>query len=88
MITTLNGVSWFELGIHLNVPPNTLKTIKKESDGQVERLASMFQYCFDNQEMSWEKIIEALEKMNQHGNIISTIKAKYITPGNFVREEC
>ena len=84
MVTVLGGVDWYELGIHLYVPHANLNAIKKEHDTTQRQLIAVLSYLQDNGELSWEKIIEALEKIGCHANLIISIKSMYITPGKIL----
>ena len=82
MAVVLNGVDWYELGIHLHVPQDKLDAIQQEHTNIRRKLVQVLSYLLNNGEMSWEKIIEALKKIGCHAKIIIIIESKYITPGN------
>ena len=75
-------VDWYELGIHLCIPSAKLNAIKKNHNSSQGQLIQMLIYRQRNGELSWEKIIEALEKIGGHANLIISIQSTYITPGN------
>ena len=81
MVYELKAVDWHTFGTHLHVPQHKLNTIKQDKSSPDRKLTEMLSYCLNNGDMNWEKIIEALEKIGCHANIIIIIEAKYITSG-------
>ena len=78
----MKEVDWSQLGIQLNVPGHILKHIDRENPGNESRkLSEVLQYWIDNAEpeASWEKILEALQRIGSHFNIVSEIQSKYVT---------
>ena len=80
----LKDVNWYLLGTHLHVPPDKLNAIKQEQIDTAIKLVQVLQYWLSNEEMSWEKITEALKKIGGYGNVIGIIESKYTAPGNFL----
>ena len=74
----LKTVDWYEVGIQLNVPAHQLKTIKRENSTESMRMAEILQYWLDNETATWEKIIDALERIGDYGNIVASLRSKYI----------
>ena len=75
----LKGVDWKQLGIQLNVPTHILTNIDRENPGNESRkLSAVLQYWVDNETASWEKIVEALQRIGGHANIITNIQSKCI----------
>ena len=79
MVYELKEVDWNQLGIQLNVPRHILRNIDRENPGNESRkLSEVLQYWIDNEpEPSWEKIIQALQRIGEHRNIITSIQLKY-----------
>ena len=79
LVYELKEVDWNQLGIQLNVPRHILKNIDRENPGNESRkLSEVLQYWIDNEpEPSWEKIIQALQRIGRHKNIITSIQSKY-----------
>ena len=74
-------MDWNELGIQLNVPKHILRNIDRENSGNESRkLSEVLQYWIDNAEpaAAWEKILEALQRIGGHKNIIAAIQSKYM----------
>ena len=74
----LKTVDWYDLGIQLNVPADQLETIERENPTESRRMAKVLQYWLDNETASWEKVINALERIGGHGNIVATLRSNYI----------
>ena len=81
LVYELKEVDWNQLGIQLNVPRHILRNIDRENPGNESRkLSEVLQYWIDNEpEPSWEKIIQALQRISGHRNIITSIQSKYCT---------
>ena len=81
LVTVLNGVYWYKLGIQLNVPLNVLKRIEREYPRDESRmLTEMLEYWKENvEDPSWEKITEAIQRIGGHKNIIAVIRSKYMS---------
>ena len=79
LVYELKEVDWNQLGIQLNVPRHILRRIDQENPGNESRkLSEVLQYWIDNEPAaSWEKILEALQRIGGHKNIITTIQSKY-----------
>ena len=72
-------MDWHDLGVQLHVPLSTLKRIERENPTESRRLTEVIQYWLNNEvATSWEKVIEALERMTGHKNIVTAIRTKYI----------
>ena len=74
----LKQVEWYELGIQLDVPAHQLKAIRRENPTESMRMAEVLQYWLDNETATWQKIIEALERIGDYGNTVSSLRSKYI----------
>ena len=74
----LKTVDWYDLGIQLNVPVDQLGTIERENPTESRRMAKVLQYWLDNETASWVKVINALERIGGHGNIVATLRSKYV----------
>ena len=81
LVYELKEVDWNQLGIQLNVPRHILRNIDRENPANEPRkLSEVLQYWIDNEpEPSWEKIIQALQRICGHKNIITSIQSKYCT---------
>ena len=81
LVYELKEVDWYQLGIQLNVPSHILTNIKRENTGNESRkLSEVLQYWLKNEPAaSWKKIIQALQRIGGHGNIITSIQSKYYT---------
>ena len=78
----LTTVDWYQLGVQLNVPEHILTQIDLENPGNESRkLTKLLQYWKRNNEASWEKIVEALQRIGGHKNVIAEIRAKYMSHG-------
>ena len=81
MAYELKEVDWKELGVQLDVPGHILRNIDRENPGNESRkLLEVLQYWINNEEpvASWKKILEALQRIGGHANIITNIESKYI----------
>ena len=79
LVYELKGVDWNQLGIQLNVPTHILTNIDRDNPGNESgKLSAVLQYWVDNETASWEKIVEALQRIGGHGNIITNIQSKYM----------
>ena len=65
----------------MNVPRHILRNIDRENPSNESRkLSEVLQYWIDNEpEPSWEKIIQALQRISGHKNIITSIQSKNCT---------
>jgi hypothetical protein len=81
LVYVLKEVDWNQLGIQLNVPRHILRNIDRENPGNESRkLSEVLQYWIDNEPAaSWEKILQAVQRIGGHKNIITSIKLKYCT---------
>ena len=80
LVYVLEDVDWNQLGIQLNVPRHILRNIDRENPGnESKKLSKVLEYWIDNEPAaSWEKILEALQRIGGHANITTNIKSKYI----------
>ena len=79
LVYELKGVDWNQLGIQLNVPTHILTNIDRDNPGNESgKLSTVLQYWVDNETASWDKIVEALQRIGGHGNIITNIQSKYM----------
>ena len=81
LVVVLREVDWYQLGIQLEVPIHILRKIERQNPRDESRmLTEMLEYWKDNEEdPSWEKIAEALQRIGGHRNIITQIRSKYIS---------
>ena len=77
LVVALRDVDWHQLGTQLDVPQKELRRIDKECPEISRKLSEMLTYWMENEEPSWEKIVEALERIGCHGNLISELYSKY-----------
>ena len=78
LVYELKGVDWHALGIELDVPPHTLRSIERDNVTQDRRLSEVIQFWMNNGKPSWQEIIKALKRIGGHGNIVTTIETEYI----------
>ena len=68
-------IEWFELGIHLGVPPHELSKIEREGGGIDACKRKMLSYWLKNsQDVSWEALKRALFDMSKHDNLARNLK--------------
>ena len=81
LVYELKEVDWNQLGIQLDIPRFILRNIDRENPGNESwKLSDVLQYWIDNEPAaSWEKIIQALQRIGGHKNIITSIQSKYCT---------
>ena len=79
LVIELKTVDWYELGIQLNVPADQLGAIDRENPTESRKMAKVLQYWLNNETASWEKVINALERIGGYGNIIASLQSKYIS---------
>ena len=61
LVHELKGVNWHALGIKLDVPTHTLKSIEGDNPTQDRRLSEVLQYwILNDREASWAGIVRAL----------------------------
>lgn len=69
---------WHQLGTYLSVPHDILSKIDADFDNSTRKLNEMLQYWLSNEmRPSWEKVIKALQKMNDHRKLCLRLKEKY-----------
>ena len=76
LVVALRGVNWHELGTQLHVPQEELKKIDEECHDTPRKLNATLAYWLNNEEASWEKIIEALERIGRHGNLVDDLRSR------------
>ena len=70
---------WHQLGTYLNIPHEILSRIDKDFQDSTRKLNEMLQYWLSNEmEPSWEKVIDAVQRMKDHRNLCLRLKKKYI----------
>jgi hypothetical protein len=81
LVYELKEVNWNQLGIQLNVPRHILRNIDQEyPSNESRKLSEVLQYWIDDEPAaSWEKILQALQRIGGHKNIITSIQSKYCT---------
>ena len=81
LVVVLREVDWYQLGIQLEIESHILKKIKRQNlHDELAMLTEMLEYWKDNEEdPSWQKIVEALQRIGGHRNIITEIKSKYLS---------
>ena len=74
----LKEVDWHDLGIQLDVPAYTLRSIGRGNPTELSKLSDVLEYWLWKGEPSWKEIVEALKRIGNHGNIIKIIELEYI----------
>jgi hypothetical protein len=74
-VVALREVDWHQLGTQLHVPQEELKKIDEECHDTSRKLNATLAYWLKNEEPSWEKIIEALERIGHHGNLVIELRS-------------
>ena len=80
LVYELKEVDWHDLGVQLEVPTHILRTIDRENPTEARKLSEVLQYWLNNGDANWKEIIEALRRIDNHGNVIKTIESKYGIP--------
>lgn len=76
-------MDWDQLGIHLKVPDDVRTKIDRENHTEARKLSKLLSHWLRNDKSpSWEKIVKALERIGDHGNIITSIKSQYMCTHN------
>ena len=81
----LKTVDWYNLGIQIGIDKAKLDEIDDQySQKQIDRKRSdMLGYWLDNEEEpTWGKIINALERLGDYNGVIRTIKSKALHKHN------
>lgn len=75
-------LEWHQLGVNLDLKHYKLNEIAKNKMGDAAacRLAFIDLWLRTDVNASWEKLVEALEKMGEH-RTIERIKAEFLHPG-------
>jgi hypothetical protein len=75
LVCRLQEVDWNQLGIQLDVPRHILKNFDRDYPHDSSRkLSEVLQYWINNEpEPSWEKILQALQRIGGHRNIITNV---------------
>ena len=81
LVVVLRAVDWYQLGIQLNVPTYILRSIIEANPNNISmRLSQMLDYWKENDEdPSWERIAEAVQRIGGHRNVIAEIRSKYMS---------
>ena len=78
LVLELKGVSWYKLGIQLQVPVDKLDKIEDDHRDSDKRLSKVLQYWLDNEaDPSWEKICDVLQRMGEHARLVRQLIVKY-----------
>ena len=79
LVCELREVNWHELGVQFrDVPKYILNNIDIENHTEDRKLSEVLSYWLRNRDPNWKVMVEALNRIGKHGNIITTIKSKYI----------
>lgn len=77
LVVVLREVDWHQLGTQLRVPQEELTKIDEECHGTSRKFNATLDYWLKNHEKaSWEKIIEALERIGRHGNLVVELRSR------------
>lgn len=80
MVACLKDVDWHELGIQLKVPNEKLREIDKEYQDVPRKLNEVLAYWLNNgEELSWESVLKALERIGGHTNLVSDLRMRHCT---------
>lgn len=76
-------LDWNQLGVNLDMKPHKLKEIERNKRGLIGdcRLAFIDLWLRTDVTASWEKLIEALRKMDEHSSVIERIQAEFLQGG-------
>ena len=77
LVVVLRGVDWHQLGTQLPVPREKLNKIDEECHDTPRKLNETLAYWLKNDKPSWEKVIEALERIGDHRNLVIELRSKY-----------
>ena len=69
-MVALRKVDWHQLGTQLNIPQEELKRINEECHDIDRKMTAMLDYWINNKKISWKKILNALERIGGHENLI------------------
>lgn len=69
-------MQWFNLGIQLDIPPDTLKTIETDSSGVEECKREMLVKWDEQDTPTWEKLVKALMKIEMY-SVAADIATKH-----------
>ena len=71
---------WHELGTQLDIPHDELKQIETDHPYISRKFNEMLHYWLCNEnEPSWNKIIEALDRMGCYKKLVQQLKTKYLS---------
>ena len=90
LVYELKGVDWYQLGVQLNVPVHVLTNIDLENRSESRKLSKVLDYWIKNAklEASWNVIINALQRIGGHENIIAHVQYKYGSPATSQSTSC
>lgn len=73
-------IDWNQLGVNLDMKSHKLKEIDKNKRGHTGdcRLALVDLWLRTDVYASWEKLIEALRKMEEHSSVIERIQTEFL----------
>ena len=85
LVIELKKVDWHRLGIQLRVPPDRLDKIEDDYRHSADRkLSEVLMWWLQNEkDPSWNKICEALRRMEEYANIVREIKMNYCSIDEF-----
>ena len=69
---------WHQLGVQLNVPPATLRTIESNypRDAQRQKIEVLIWWYNNAPEISWEKLAQAVEAVGGHAALAKNLRLK------------
>ena len=68
---------WHQLGVHLDVPAATLRTIESNyHDVQRRKTEVLIWWCDNAPEISWEKLAQAVEAVGGHAAVAEKLRLK------------
>ena len=75
----------YQLGLHLDIHPATLKTVEKNHPGDVDRQKTeVIEYWLRNSPVaSWISLTNTLDRMGGYANLVQTLRETYVTGPKF-----
>ena len=75
----VTAAKWYQLGLQLEIPSGTLKTIESNYPHDVQRcMTEVLDFWLRNApECSWEKLTEPLEAMGGYGLLVKKLERKH-----------
>ena len=67
---------WYQLGVQLKLPIARLEEIEKDYTENKRRKTEVLIWWLRNVQVSWEKLVCALEKMGGYNNVVQKLKKK------------